>query len=136
MLKPNGRLGLVLPESVFNAVDNMQVRLFLYRMFKIKAIVSLPRNVFIDTPTLTSLLFAQKKTAQEIEKWDSEWQKNIDYANKAIKAGKVCVSSMKKKSYTSAQEVEKAVVNAIREILHEDDWVVKKVRIQKLFLYI
>lgn len=126
LLKPNGRLGLVLPESVFNAVDNMQVRLFLYRMFKIKAIVSLPRNVFIDTPTLTSLLFAQKKTAQEIEKWDSEWQKNIDYANKAIKAGKVCVSSTKKKSYTSAQEVEKAVVNAIREILHEDDWVVKK----------
>ena len=51
LLKPNGRLGLVLPESVFNAVDNMQVRLFLYRMFKIKAIVSLPRNVFIDTPT-------------------------------------------------------------------------------------
>ena len=33
---------------------------------------------------------------------------------------------MKKKRYTSAQEVEKAVVNAIREILHEDDWVVKK----------
>ena len=95
-------------------------------MFKIKAIVSLPRNVFIDTPTLTSLLFAQKKTAQEIEEWDSEWQKNVDYANKAIKAGKVCVSSMKKKSYTSVQEVEKAVVNAIREILHEDDWVVKK----------
>lgn len=61
LLKPNGRLGLVLPESVFNTVDNMQVRLFLYRMFKIKAIVSLPRNVFIDTPTLTSLLFAQKK---------------------------------------------------------------------------
>ncbi len=43
---------------------------------------------------------------------------------------------MKKKSYTSAQEVEKAVVSAIREILHEDDWVVKKVRIQKLFLYV
>ena len=126
LLKPNGRLGLVLPESVFNTVDNMQVRLFLYRMFKIKAIVSLPRNVFIDTPTLTSLLFAQKKTAPEIEKWDSEWQKNIDDANRAIKAGKVCVSAMKKSSYTSAKEVEKAVVNAINEILHEDEWVIKK----------
>lgn len=126
LLKPNGRLGLVLPESVFNAVDNMQVRLFLYRMFKIKTIVSLPRNVFIDTPTLTSLLFAQKKTSQEIEAWDREWQKHIDYANKAIKAGKVCVSSEKKKNYTSAQEVEKAVVNAIGEVLHEDEWVIKK----------
>ncbi len=126
LLKPNGRLGLVLPESVFNTIDNMQVRLFLYRMFKIKAIVSLPRNVFIDTPTLTSLLFAQKKTSQEIEKWDNEWQKNIDYANKAIKAGKVCVSAMKKSSYTSAKEVEKAVMNAINEILHEDEWVIKK----------
>ena len=126
LLKPNGRLGLVLPESVFNAVENMQVRLFLYRMFKIKAIVSLPRNVFIDTPTLTSLLFAQKKTAKEIEEWDSEWQKNIDYANNAIKAGKVCISSAKKKNYTSAQEVEKAVLNAISEILHEDEWVIKK----------
>lgn len=61
LLKPNGRLGVVLPESIFNAVDLMPVRIFLYRMFKVKAIVSLPRNVFIDTPTLTSLLFAQKK---------------------------------------------------------------------------
>lgn len=76
LLKPNGRLGIVLPESVFNAVDNMSVRLFMYRMFKIKAIVSLPRNVFIDTPTLTSLLFAQKKTRDEIRTWDEEWQKN------------------------------------------------------------
>lgn len=126
LLKPNGRLGLVLPESVFNAVENMQVRMFLYRMFKIKAIVSLPRNVFIDTPTLTSLLFAQKKTSFEIEKWDNEWQKHIDYANKAIKAGKVCVSSAKKNVYKSVQEVETAVINAIGEILHEDEWVIKK----------
>ena len=53
-----------------------------------------------------------------------------------LKLGKVCVSAMKKSSYTSAKEVEKAVVNAINEILHEDEWVIKKVRIQRLFLYV
>lgn len=73
LLRPGGRLGVVVPESLLNATENVEARLFLYRCFWIRAIVSLPRNLFVDTPTLTSLLFAQKKNAEEIADWDTRW---------------------------------------------------------------
>lgn len=76
LLRENGRLGVVLPESVFDTTENKYIRLFIYKYFKIKAIVSLPQVTFEPyTPTKTSLLFAQKKTKEEVEKWDEIWNK-------------------------------------------------------------
>ncbi len=76
LLKPNGRFGIVLPESVFDTTENKYIRLFIYKYFKIKAIVSLPQSTFEPfTSTKTSLLFAQKKTKAEIQEWDSLWTK-------------------------------------------------------------
>lgn len=76
LLKPNGRLGVVLPESVFDTTENKYIRLFIYKYFKVKAVVSLPQLTFEPyTSTKTSLLFAQKKTKEEIEKWDELWSK-------------------------------------------------------------
>ena len=72
LLRAGGRLGAVVPESLLNTGDATTARMFLFRCFWIRAVVSLPRNMFIDTPTLTSLLFAQKKSAGQIERWDSE----------------------------------------------------------------
>ncbi len=74
LLRPNGRLGVVLPESVLNTAENRHVRELLFRFFHMRAIVSLPRNLFVETPTLVSLLFAQKKTAEEIEEWDAAYE--------------------------------------------------------------
>lgn len=63
LLKEGGRLGVVLPESVFDTTENKYIRLFLFKYFNIKAIVSLPQLTFEPyTSTKTSLLFAQKKT--------------------------------------------------------------------------
>ncbi|CAI2173295.1 15461_t:CDS:2 [Funneliformis geosporum] len=68
LLKPNGRLGVVLPESVFDTTENKHIRLFIYKYFEVKAVISLPQLTFKPfTPTKTSLLFARKKTKQEIE---------------------------------------------------------------------
>lgn len=76
LLKPNGRLGVVLPESVFDSTSNRTIRLFLFKYFKIKAIVSLPHLAFAPyTMTKTSLLFAQKKTEDEVKEWDKYWKK-------------------------------------------------------------
>ena len=76
LLKPNGRFGVVLPESVFDTTENKYIRLFLYKYFKIKAVVSLPQLTFEPfTSTKTSLLFAQKKTEKEVEKWNELWSK-------------------------------------------------------------
>jgi len=76
LLKPNGRFGAVLPESVFDTTENKYIRLFIYKYFKVKAVVSLPQITFEPfTSTKTSLLFAQKKTKEEIKKWDELWRK-------------------------------------------------------------
>lgn len=78
LLKENGRLGVVLPESVFDTTENKYIRIFLFKYFKIKAVVSLPQLTFEPfTSTKTSLLFAQKKTSEELEKWNKLWDKYV-----------------------------------------------------------
>ena len=75
LLKPGGRLGVVLPESVFDTTSNRDIRLFIFRYFWIKAVVSLPHLAFAPyTMTKTSLLFAQKKTGDEVIEWDEKWK--------------------------------------------------------------
>ena len=79
LLRENGRLGIVLPESVFDTTENKYIRLFIFKYFKIKAVVSLPQLTFEPyTSTKTSLLFAQKKTKDEIEKWNSVWDQRLN----------------------------------------------------------
>ncbi|OHB36690.1 MAG: hypothetical protein A2Y09_00280 [Planctomycetes bacterium GWA2_39_15] len=52
------------------------MRLFLFKYFNIKAVVSLPVLTFEPyTSTKTSLLFAQKKTAKEVVQWNELWDK-------------------------------------------------------------
>lgn len=76
LLRENGRLAVVLPESIFDTTDNKYIRLFIYKYFKVKAVVSLPQLAFEPfTSTKTSLLFAQKKTQKEIQQWDKLWAK-------------------------------------------------------------
>lgn len=74
LLRENGRLAAILPDSVFDTSENKYIRLFIYRYFKVKAVVSLPQVTFEPyTSTKTSILFAQKKTKKEIAFWDEKW---------------------------------------------------------------
>jgi type I restriction enzyme M protein len=75
LLKPNGRFGVVLPESFFSVEDDIVGRMFLYKHFNLKLIVSLPNHAFQPhTPTSTSLLFASKKTQAEEESFKQLWE--------------------------------------------------------------
>ena len=68
LLRENGRCAAVLPESVFDTTENKYIRLFIYKYFKIKSVVSLPQLTFEPyTSTKTSILFIQKKTKHEVE---------------------------------------------------------------------
>lgn len=79
LLAPGGRLGVILPESVFDTAVNLDVRRFLYRFFTIKAVVSLPQLAFAPyTLTKTSILFAKKKTPEQVAQWDASWVKYTD----------------------------------------------------------
>lgn len=74
LLRENGRCAAVLPESVFDTTENKYIRLFIYKYFKVKAVVSLPQVTFEPyTSTKTSVLFMQKKTKAEVKLWNKTW---------------------------------------------------------------
>ncbi len=76
LLKEGGRLAVVLPESVFDTTENKYIRLFIFKYFNVKAVVSLPQITFEPfTSTKTSLLFAQKKIKTQVEAWNVVWDK-------------------------------------------------------------
>ena len=73
LLKPNGRLAAVLPNSVFDARSNNRTRDWLLRYFWVRAVVSLPADAFYPhTNTKTSIVFAQKKKVEEVRKSHTE----------------------------------------------------------------
>jgi type I restriction enzyme M protein len=127
LLRPGGRLAVVVPESLLNTVDALDVRLLVYRMFWIKAIVSLPRNLFVDTPTLTSLLFAQKKSPEEIEEWDSAWDTVRSQTEEKIRKARIYLSSVDNTDATPTT-VQSKILNILHPIIDETSWFLKRGR--------
>lgn len=126
LLKPDGRLALVVPESLLNTVDSFETRLFLYRFFWIRAIVALPRNVFIDTPTLTSLLFAQKKNQAEISAWDAEWAKRKAEAETCVKRGTAFLAKADSKPSATPMQIQDEFLKHVHPVIPRDCWISKK----------
>lgn len=85
LLKEGGMLGVVLPESVFDNAENQYMRLFIYKYFKVKYLISLPsgkNGAFLPyTPIKTSLLFLQKKTKSEVKEYEKEWREAANKYN-------------------------------------------------------
>ena len=74
LLKPGGRLGIVLPEGVFNNPSLTYVREFCEDRAFIRAVVSLPSETFISSgaSVKASLLFMQKFTEEEKADFDAK----------------------------------------------------------------
>lgn len=72
LLKPGGRLGIVLPEGVFNNPSLAYVREFCENRAYIRAVVSLPQETFFSSgaSVKASLLFLQKFTEKEQIEFD------------------------------------------------------------------
>jgi type I restriction enzyme M protein len=131
LLRPNGRLGVVLPESVFDTTENKYIRLFIYKYFKVKAVVSLPQLTFEPfTTTKTSLLFAQKKTPQEIKQWDGLWSKySQEWSNLKTRVEnlmRVYLEGKDKNKFSSIkslseQEEKEILLRMLKNYVEEDD---------------
>jgi type I restriction enzyme M protein len=80
LLKPGGRLGIVLPEGIFNNPSLAYVREFCENRAFIRAVVSLPQEAFFSSgaSVKASLLFLQKFDEKEQLDFDAEqvWCRN------------------------------------------------------------
>lgn len=73
LLRPGGRMGIVLPDGILNNPSLDYVRDFCEQRAFIRAVVSMPEQTFKSSGTKTvktSLLFMQKFTAQEAADWE------------------------------------------------------------------
>jgi type I restriction enzyme M protein len=84
LLKPGGRLGIVLPEGIFNNPSLAYVREFCEDRARILAVVSLPQDTFYSAgaSVKASLLFMQKFT----EKEGAEYEKKRQAATAEVNA--------------------------------------------------
>jgi len=82
LLKPGGRMGIVLPEGVLNNTNLQKVRDFVESKAKILLITSIPQDVFIASGATVkpSLLFFKKFTEEE----NAEWKRIAKKAEKEI----------------------------------------------------
>ncbi len=87
LLKPGGRMGIVLPEGVLNSSNLQRVRDFVESKAKIILITSIPQDVFIASGATVkpSLIFLKKFTEDEAKEWNRIAQnaKNEIYAKYA-----------------------------------------------------
>ena len=84
LLKPGGRLGIVLPEGILNIGQLQKIREYFESKAKILLIVSIPQEVFdkAGANVKTSLLFMKKFTDSEQNEYDSSVTKSVSEASK------------------------------------------------------
>ncbi|QWG18716.1 N-6 DNA methylase [Bradyrhizobium sediminis] len=82
LLKPGGRLGIVLPEGVFNNSSLAYVREFCENRAYIRAIVSLPAETFNSSgaSVKASLLFLQKFTEDQAADFNAKNKEAVAFA--------------------------------------------------------
>lgn len=68
LLKEGGKIGAILPDSIFDTNSNDYIRLFLLKYFHIKAVVSVDEIAFKPyTSTKVSILFAEKRQRKKLK---------------------------------------------------------------------
>lgn len=83
LLKPGGRMGIVLPDGNLNNPSLSWLRRYAEGRAKLLAVVSLPEETFrsSDATVKASLVFMTKFTEAEVAEWDAAWaqaQKELD----------------------------------------------------------
>lgn len=147
LLKPGGRMGIVLPEGVLNNTNLQKVRDFVESKAKILLIVSIPQDVFMAAGATVkpSLLFFKKFTESEAEEYNriyiqashevearyDEEMTGIDA--KLSKRGKEALSKDEKKSLrTRKKELTVLIENEIKALVKERfDYVIPIAEVQK-----
>lgn len=109
LLKPGGRMGIVLPEGVLNNSNLQKVREFVESKAKFLLIVSIPQDVFIASGATVkpSLLFFRKFTENEA----FEYENIKSYAIDTIEA----------KYFSELSDIERQLAKRGKEVLSRDE---------------
>ena len=134
LLKPGGRMGIVLPEGVLNSTNLQKVRDFVESKAKILLVVSIPQDVFIASGATVkpSLLFFRKFTEEETAQYNAiviaahkeaekPYNKELkDIATKLAKRGKEASSKEEKKQLQTRQkEIRVAIETETKKLVKE-----------------
>ena len=134
LLKPGGRMGIVLPEGVLNNTNLQKIRDFVESKAKILLVVSIPQDVFIASGATVkpSLLFFKKFTEEESAQYkaiqvaaqteaEKPYKKELaEIASKLAKRGKDAPSKEEKKQLQSRQkEIQAAIEMETKKLVKE-----------------
>lgn len=134
LLKPGGRMGIVLPEGVFNTPNAEYVRKFVEGRAFIRAVISLPSETFNSAKASVkcSILFLQKFDTQTQQKWDTllqthkkkfeiEFSQELDKLQEIINYRK---SKEEKTAKFNAEDKKKARKNLeeLQKKIYKDSW--------------
>lgn len=147
LLKPGGRMGIVLPEGVLNNTNLQKVRDFVESKAKILLIVSIPQDVFMAAGATVkpSLLFFKKFTEDEAEEYNRIYiqvsheveakydEEMTDIDVKLAKRGKEALTKDEKKSLRSRKKKLTVLIeNEIKALVKERfDYVIPIAEVQK-----
>lgn len=129
LLKPGGRMGIVLPEGVLNNTNLQKVRDFVESKAKIILITSIPQDVFMKSGATVkpSLLFFRKFTEDEAATWkkiaakakkETEQKYGAQLAElKHLLTQKAVATEMKKKVKAELKQVEEQMAIEIKGLI-------------------
>lgn len=129
LLKPGGRMGIVLPEGVLNNSNLQKVRDYFESEAKILLITSIPQDVFIASGATIkpSLLFFKRFTEEERKQYS-------DAKNKAAKIADKDFESQIKEIEVKYADDKKAKTKALKEIKVKKETEIKE-KTKELFNY-
>ena len=147
LLKPGGRMGIVLPEGVLNNTNLQKVRDFVESRAKILLIVSIPQDVFMASGATVkpSLMFFKKFTLEEAKEYveiktnadiyyDSKYSSEISTINEKLsKKGKEALSKDEKRELRARKKkiLEQRIVEVKSAIKEQFDYEIPIAEVQK-----
>lgn len=114
LLKPGGRMGIVLPEGVLNNTNLQKIRDFVESQAKIILITSIPQDVFIASGATVkpSLLFFKKFTEEETK----EYAQILEKATEEINIKYAPIAKKEKEKIVLAEEDYKKLAKQLKDI--------------------
>lgn len=138
LLKPGGRMGIVLPEGVLNNSNLQKIRDFVESKAKIILITSIPQDVFTASGATVkpSLLFFKKFTDEETKIYEEILRKTENSINKKYEHEKSLI--LEKLAYKGKESLSTSDKNTLKVSLKQLDAKITaevKAEIKKSFNY-